>query len=132
MTSRSTASEPPFGLLASAKSVTHVPGLFWYLCPRVVPPHRLTRPCSRPAWRKLSENGVTYQTLLDQVRRDLAVDYLRNSLLTVEQIAELVGYGEAASFRKALRRWTGKAPGEFRGRDARSGSPLAAGRPPAS
>jgi AraC-like DNA-binding protein len=61
----------------------------------------------------LSENGVTYQELLDQVRRDLAVDYLRNSLLTVEQIAELVGYGEAASFRKAFRRWTGKAPREF-------------------
>jgi AraC-like DNA-binding protein len=64
--------------------------------------------------RKLSENSVTYQELLDQVRRDLAVDYLRNSPLTVEQIAELVDYGEAASFRKAFRRWTGKAPGEFR------------------
>jgi AraC-like DNA-binding protein len=64
--------------------------------------------------RKMSEHGVTYQELLDQVRRDLAVDYLRNSLLTVEQIAELVGYGEAASFRKAFRKWTGKAPGEFR------------------
>jgi AraC-like DNA-binding protein len=64
--------------------------------------------------RHLSEKGVTYQELLDQVRRDLALDYLSNSLLTVEQIAELVGYGEAASFRKAFRRWTGKAPGECR------------------
>jgi AraC-like DNA-binding protein len=64
--------------------------------------------------RKLNENGVTYQELLDQVRRDMAVDYLSNSLLSVEQIAELVGYGEAASFRKAFRRWTGKAPGELR------------------
>jgi AraC-like DNA-binding protein len=64
--------------------------------------------------RHLSVNGVTYQELLDQVRSDLALDYLRNSLLTVEQIAQLVGYGEAASFRKAFRRWTGKAPGEFR------------------
>lgn len=64
--------------------------------------------------RHLSADGVTYQELFDQVRRDLAVDYLRNSLLTVEQIAQLVGYGEAANFRKAFRRWTGKAPGEFR------------------
>jgi AraC-like DNA-binding protein len=64
--------------------------------------------------RHLSADGVTYQELLDQVRRDLAVDYLRNSLLTVEHIAQLVGYGEAASFRKAFRRWTGKAPGEYR------------------
>jgi AraC-like DNA-binding protein len=62
----------------------------------------------------LSADSVTYQELLDQVRSDLAVDYLRNSLLTVEQIAQLVGYGEAASFRKAFRRWTGKAPGEYR------------------
>jgi AraC-like DNA-binding protein len=64
--------------------------------------------------RHLRENGVTYQELLDQMRRDLAVDYLRNSPLTVEQIAQLVGYGEAASFRKAFRKWTGKPPGEFR------------------
>ncbi|MBW2416811.1 MAG: AraC family transcriptional regulator [Deltaproteobacteria bacterium] len=64
--------------------------------------------------RKLREHDVTYQELLDQVRRDLAIDYLKNSLLTVEQIAQLVGYGEAASFRKAFRRWSGKAPGEFR------------------
>ncbi|MCP4004352.1 MAG: AraC family transcriptional regulator [bacterium] len=64
--------------------------------------------------RHLSADGVTYQELFDQVRRDLALDYLKNSFLTVEQIAQLVGYGEAANFRKAFRRWTGKAPGEFR------------------
>jgi AraC-like DNA-binding protein len=64
--------------------------------------------------RHLSAEGLTYQELLDQVRKDLAVDYLKNSLLTVEQIAQLVGYGEAASFRKAFRRWTGRPPGEFR------------------
>ena len=64
--------------------------------------------------RYLSESGVTYQELLDQVRRDLAMDYLRNSPLSVEQVAQLVGYGEAASFRKAFRKWTGEAPGEFR------------------
>ncbi|MCP5067596.1 MAG: AraC family transcriptional regulator [bacterium] len=64
--------------------------------------------------RHLSASGVTYQEILDRVRRDLATDYLNNSLLTVEQIARLVGYGEAASFRKAFRKWTGKAPGEFR------------------
>ncbi|MDP6978986.1 MAG: AraC family transcriptional regulator [Myxococcota bacterium] len=64
--------------------------------------------------RHLGIEGVTYQELLDQVRRDLALDYLQNSQLSAEQIAQLVGYGEAASFRKAFRRWTGKAPGEFR------------------
>jgi len=68
----------------------------------------------RSLHRHLGECGVTYQELRDQVRRDLAVDYLKSSHLTVEQIAQLVGYGEAASFRKAFRRWTGKAPGEFR------------------
>ena len=57
---------------------------------------------------------MSYQELLDEVRRNLAVDYLSNSLLSVEQIAELVGYGEAANFRKAFRKWTGKAPSEFR------------------
>ena len=64
--------------------------------------------------RHLSENGVSYQELLGQVRRDLAVDYQRNSLLTVEQIAQLVGFVEASSFRKAFHRWTGETPCEFR------------------
>ncbi len=64
--------------------------------------------------RHLSEQGASYQELLEEVRRNLAVDYLSNSLLSVEQIAELVGYAEAANFRKAFRKWTGKAPNEFR------------------
>lgn len=64
--------------------------------------------------RHLGENGVAYHELLDGVRRDLAADWLKNSPLSVEQIAQLVGYGEASSFRKAFRRWTGKSPGEYR------------------
>ncbi len=64
--------------------------------------------------RHLSAEGLTYQKLLDQVRSELALDYLRNSQLTVDQVAQLVGFCEAASFRKALRRWTGKTPGDFR------------------
>ena len=69
---------------------------------------------TRSLRRHLREDGVTYQELLDHVRKDLAVDYLRNSPLTVEQVAQLVGYGEAASFRKAFRKWTGEAPGDYR------------------
>jgi AraC-like DNA-binding protein len=64
--------------------------------------------------RHLRQQGVSYQVLLEEVRKNLALDYLNNSLLSVEQIAELVGYGEAANFRKAFRKWTGKAPSEFR------------------
>ena len=64
--------------------------------------------------RRLSELGTSYKTLQEEVRRDLALDYLRNSHLSVDQIAQLVGYTETTNFRRAFRQWTGHAPSHYR------------------
>jgi AraC-like DNA-binding protein len=54
------------------------------------------------------------------LRRDIAIRYLRDTDLTVEDIAESLGFSDAANFRHAFRRWTKAAPHEFRGISGRA------------
>ena len=69
---------------------------------------------SRNLRRKLDAEGTSYSQLLDEVRRALAQDYLRTPTLGIDDIAAALGFGDAASFRRAYKRWTGRSPGEAR------------------
>lgn len=64
--------------------------------------------------RKLREENSSFRQLVDELRRDVAVRYLRDTNLTVEDIAEALGFSDAANFRQAFRRWTNAAPREFK------------------
>jgi AraC-like DNA-binding protein len=64
--------------------------------------------------RKLSAEGTSFTQILDDVRCNLAKEYLRSTKLTIEDISELVGFSEAANFRHAFRRWTGTTPAHYR------------------
>ncbi|OUX65953.1 MAG: AraC family transcriptional regulator [Oceanospirillaceae bacterium TMED276] len=64
--------------------------------------------------RRLQAEGKTYQDVLNATRRDLAVSYIRDTSLTLGEIAYLLGFGSAAAFQRAFRRWTGEAPGRYR------------------
>ena len=64
--------------------------------------------------RRLQQEGTSYQEILAEVRSRLAKEYLRTTRMTTEDIAEMLGFSEAANFRHAFKRWTGKAPSEFR------------------
>lgn len=66
--------------------------------------------------RKLMNEGTSYVELLDAARKERAVALLRSSDLTLEQVAERVGYSELSNFTRAFRRWTGMTPRRFRGR----------------
>ncbi|MGC3962957.1 MAG: AraC family transcriptional regulator [Rhodocyclaceae bacterium] len=68
----------------------------------------------RTLQRRLTERGMTYAGLLDDLRRDLAADYLRNSRTTVQEAAYLLGFAEVASFNRAFRRWMGASPSQWR------------------
>jgi AraC-like DNA-binding protein len=70
---------------------------------------------SRHLRRKLEAEGTSYQKLLAGVREAMAIDYLASSRLTTEQIAPVLGFSDATSFRHAFKRWTGKTPSQFRG-----------------
>jgi AraC-like DNA-binding protein len=64
--------------------------------------------------RRLSDNGVSYQALLDDVRKNRAIEVLASSSMSVEQVALEVGFSDAHNFRRAFKRWTGSAPSELR------------------
>jgi len=64
--------------------------------------------------RKLHAEGTSFTQILDDVRCNLAKEYLRSTKLSIEDISELVGFSEAANFRHAFRRWTGSTPAHYR------------------
>ncbi|WP_198411760.1 AraC family transcriptional regulator [Microvirga flavescens] len=64
--------------------------------------------------RKLAAEGLTFSTILDELRFDLALQYLRNYELSISQIAWLLGYTEISSFVHAFQRWAGKSPTDAR------------------
>ncbi len=64
--------------------------------------------------RRLADEGLTFSTILEELRSDLANRYLQNSSLTVSQIAWMLGYSEVSSFAHAFQRWTGHSPTSVR------------------
>ena len=68
----------------------------------------------RTLHRKLLSEGASFTQILDDVRCNLAKEYLRSTKLSTEEISELLGFSEAANFRHAFRRWTGSTPASFR------------------
>jgi AraC-like DNA-binding protein len=66
--------------------------------------------------RDLHDAGATWTELVEGVRRDLALSYVRQRQLPFSEIAMLLGYSELSAFSRAFRRWTGVSPREWRGR----------------
>jgi AraC-like DNA-binding protein len=64
--------------------------------------------------RKLSDEGLNYSEIVEQLRRDLAVRYLDDRTLHVSKIAWLLGFHEVSAFTHAFKRWTGKTPSQMR------------------
>jgi AraC-like DNA-binding protein len=64
--------------------------------------------------RKLSDEGLSFTEVLQQLRRDLAVQYLDDPKLHVSKIAWLLGFNEVSAFTHAFKRWTGKTPSQMR------------------
>lgn len=69
---------------------------------------------SRTLKRKLQQLGTSYQRLLDDLRKGLAVEHLTQTESTVDDIALMLGYSDASNFARAFRRWTGKSPTDYR------------------
>lgn len=68
---------------------------------------------ARTLQRRLADEGVQFQLLLETVRHELAKEYLRSSL-ELNEIAFLLGYQEASSFHRAFHHWEGVSPGQWR------------------
>jgi AraC-like DNA-binding protein len=68
----------------------------------------------RTLHRKLKEEGVTFEKLLDELRHKLAVDYLAGREVSVSETAYLVGFADPTSFSRAFKRWTGQTASSTR------------------
>lgn len=69
---------------------------------------------SRTLRRHLTQQGTSYKEILDDVRSHLAKEYLRNTRMSIDDIAGTLGFSDAANFRHAFRRWTQRSPSDFR------------------
>ena len=66
--------------------------------------------------RRLGEEGTSFKRILDEVRRELAIGYVQERLLSTGEIAFLLRYSEPSAFQRAFKRWTKLTPSEYRGR----------------
>ncbi len=76
---------------------------------------RELRVSTRTLQRRLTEQGSTFQHVLEEARRELARHYLAYSKLGLNETAYLLGYKDANSFFRAFHHWEGTSPGQWRG-----------------
>lgn len=65
-------------------------------------------------FRRLKAEGVTFETVLNELRQSLAQHYLAGRKASVNETAYLVGFSDPAAFSRAFKRWIGKSPKEWR------------------
>lgn len=70
---------------------------------------------SRTLRRRLAGENTTYKQLVQEVRCQLAEEYLRSSPLSIQEIADMLDYSDVANFRRAFIAWRGISPAKFRG-----------------
>ena len=64
--------------------------------------------------RRLQDSGTTFRELLDAVRFDAARVLLRGSAVSLEDVANKLGYADVTAFARAFRRWSGSSPAVWR------------------
>jgi AraC-like DNA-binding protein len=69
---------------------------------------------TRRLQRRLTEQGITFQRLLEEARRELARHYLLHSSRELNETAYLLGYEDANSFFRAFHHWEGTSPAQWR------------------
>ena len=69
---------------------------------------------ARSLHRRLADEGLTFRTLTEDTRREIAEGLLREEQYSIAEIAYLTGFSEQSAFNRAFKRWTGETPARFR------------------
>ncbi|MNJ65247.1 Urease operon transcriptional activator [compost metagenome] len=64
--------------------------------------------------RQLEREGRSFQQIKDEVRRATAFECLRETDMSIAEIAERTGFQEPSAFHRAFKKWTGESPGGYR------------------
>ncbi|MCG8330432.1 MAG: AraC family transcriptional regulator [Chitinophagales bacterium] len=64
--------------------------------------------------RRLKEEGLTYKKMIDTLKHQFALEYLKNISLPVKEVAYLLDYADTSSFIRSFKRWEGSSPEEWR------------------
>ena len=72
--------------------------------------------------RHLREEGTSFQDLKDQLRRDLAIYLLGRDEVSIQAIAEQLGFSEPSAFHRAFKKWTDLTPGAYRAQGSERGA----------
>ena len=89
---------------------------------------RALRVSDRTLQRRLQAEGVSFQQLLDETRRELAQEFLRQPRHSLKQVAAQLGFEDPSNFFRACKRWFGVSPARYRDRFAPAGRARAASR----
>ena len=77
----------------------------------------------RTLQRRLASDGTSFGSLLEEVRRELALRLLSEPRTSVAEVAFALGFADQTAFHRAFVRWTGSTPGEHRRRLASEANP---------
>jgi len=69
---------------------------------------------ARTQQRRLSEQGHSFQSLVDRARQDLAQRLLVETDYSLAEVAFLTGFAEQSGFTRAFKRWAGQTPRSYR------------------
>jgi len=65
-------------------------------------------------YRNLKKEGVSFQSLAEEVRQAKAKHYLQENNISISEVAYLLRFSELSAFSRAFKRWTGESPAQFR------------------
>lgn len=68
----------------------------------------------RKLQRLMQEEGTTFLQLINETRKDIAKQYVRDKDMDLTEIAFLLGFAEQSTFSRSFKRWTGTSPSVYR------------------
>ena len=64
--------------------------------------------------RKLKDEGTSFKALVEETKKELAIDYLKQNKFNINDIAYMLGFSESSAFSRAFKRWFGDNPQAYR------------------
>ncbi|MFY0601707.1 MAG: AraC family transcriptional regulator ligand-binding domain-containing protein [Cyclobacteriaceae bacterium] len=68
----------------------------------------------RTLQRRLKEEGQNFKDIIENLRKDFALSYLKRSDLSIGEVAYLLSYADISAFTRAFKRWMGVTPNDYR------------------